>query len=225
MAAAIATRPRVRQAAFRSWPGDISGCTSRGWAPTGADNEIPIIVRGEGCYVYDEHGNRYLDGLSGALLRQRRPRPHGARRGGGPPGRGARLLHAVELRPPAGDRAGDADRLAGPRRPQPGLLHLRRLRGGRVGDEARPQLPPDARQRPEAQADRPRGRLPRHHRSGRSRRPGSPSCARSSSRSPPAAATFPTPTATAGPTTATHSGRRTRSRSGSTSRARRRSPR
>ena len=28
------------------------------------DGEIPIIVRGEGCYVYDEHGNRYLDGLS-----------------------------------------------------------------------------------------------------------------------------------------------------------------
>jgi adenosylmethionine-8-amino-7-oxononanoate aminotransferase len=28
------------------------------------DQEIPIIVRGEGCYVYDERGNRYLDGLS-----------------------------------------------------------------------------------------------------------------------------------------------------------------
>jgi adenosylmethionine-8-amino-7-oxononanoate aminotransferase len=28
------------------------------------DQEVPIIVRGEGCYVYDEHGNRYLDGLS-----------------------------------------------------------------------------------------------------------------------------------------------------------------
>jgi adenosylmethionine-8-amino-7-oxononanoate aminotransferase len=26
--------------------------------------EIPVIVRGEGCYVYDEHGKRYLDGLS-----------------------------------------------------------------------------------------------------------------------------------------------------------------
>ena len=26
------------------------------------DHEIPIIVRGEGCYVYDEHGKRYLDG-------------------------------------------------------------------------------------------------------------------------------------------------------------------
>src|ERR671919_3096327 len=30
-----------------------------------ADAEVPIIVRGEGPYVYDEHGNRYLDGLSG----------------------------------------------------------------------------------------------------------------------------------------------------------------
>ena len=25
---------------------------------------VPVIVRGEGCYVYDEHGKRYLDGLS-----------------------------------------------------------------------------------------------------------------------------------------------------------------
>ncbi len=30
----------------------------------GPGSEIPIIVRGEGCYVYDEHGKRYLDGLS-----------------------------------------------------------------------------------------------------------------------------------------------------------------
>jgi adenosylmethionine-8-amino-7-oxononanoate aminotransferase len=30
----------------------------------GADHEVPIIVRGEGCYVWDDHGNRYLDGLS-----------------------------------------------------------------------------------------------------------------------------------------------------------------
>ena len=28
------------------------------------DHELPIIVRGEGCYVYDEHGKRYLDGLA-----------------------------------------------------------------------------------------------------------------------------------------------------------------
>jgi adenosylmethionine-8-amino-7-oxononanoate aminotransferase len=29
------------------------------------DSEVPIIARGEGAYVYDEHGKRYLDGLSG----------------------------------------------------------------------------------------------------------------------------------------------------------------
>ncbi|MEA2349158.1 MAG: hypothetical protein QOG86_99 [Thermoleophilaceae bacterium] len=28
------------------------------------EQDVPIIVRGEGCYVYDEHGKRYLDGLS-----------------------------------------------------------------------------------------------------------------------------------------------------------------
>ncbi len=28
------------------------------------DTEVPIIVRGEGCYVWDEHGKRFLDGLS-----------------------------------------------------------------------------------------------------------------------------------------------------------------
>src|SRR4051812_31362959 len=26
--------------------------------------EVPIIVRGDGCYVWDQHGRRYLDGLS-----------------------------------------------------------------------------------------------------------------------------------------------------------------
>jgi adenosylmethionine-8-amino-7-oxononanoate aminotransferase len=31
---------------------------------TYAEQEVPVIVRGEGCYVYDEHGKRYLDGLS-----------------------------------------------------------------------------------------------------------------------------------------------------------------
>ncbi len=29
------------------------------------DADVPIIARGEGCYVYDDHGKRYLDGLSG----------------------------------------------------------------------------------------------------------------------------------------------------------------
>jgi len=29
-----------------------------------ADHDVPVIARGDGCYVYDEHGKRYLDGLS-----------------------------------------------------------------------------------------------------------------------------------------------------------------
>jgi adenosylmethionine-8-amino-7-oxononanoate aminotransferase len=29
-----------------------------------ADHEVPVIVRGEGCHVFDQHGNRYFDGLS-----------------------------------------------------------------------------------------------------------------------------------------------------------------
>src|SRR5918994_5325590 len=29
-----------------------------------ADQDVPVIARGEGPYVFDEHGNRYLDGLS-----------------------------------------------------------------------------------------------------------------------------------------------------------------
>ncbi|HUD69590.1 MAG TPA: aspartate aminotransferase family protein [Acidimicrobiales bacterium] len=32
--------------------------------------EIPIMVRGEGAYVYDSRGKRYLDGLSGLFLNQ-----------------------------------------------------------------------------------------------------------------------------------------------------------
>ena len=32
--------------------------------------EIPVIDRGEGAYVYDTHGKRYLDGLSGLFVVQ-----------------------------------------------------------------------------------------------------------------------------------------------------------
>jgi len=32
--------------------------------------EVPIIVRGEGCHVWDAHGKRYLDGLSGLFTVQ-----------------------------------------------------------------------------------------------------------------------------------------------------------
>ena len=35
-----------------------------------SDHDVPIIVRGEGCYVEDSHGRRYLDGLSGLFTVQ-----------------------------------------------------------------------------------------------------------------------------------------------------------
>ena len=35
-----------------------------------ADQDVPVIVRGEGAYVYDTEGKRYLDGLSGLFVSQ-----------------------------------------------------------------------------------------------------------------------------------------------------------
>jgi hypothetical protein len=35
-----------------------------------ADSDVPVIVRGEGPYVYDQHGKRYLDGLAGLFVSQ-----------------------------------------------------------------------------------------------------------------------------------------------------------
>ena len=35
-----------------------------------ADQEVPIIARGDGCYVFDQAGKRYLDGLSGLFTVQ-----------------------------------------------------------------------------------------------------------------------------------------------------------
>ena len=32
--------------------------------------DVPIIVRGEGAYLYDQHGKRYLDGLAGLFVNQ-----------------------------------------------------------------------------------------------------------------------------------------------------------
>jgi adenosylmethionine-8-amino-7-oxononanoate aminotransferase len=35
-----------------------------------ADSDVPVIVRGEGQYVYDQRGKRYLDGLAGLFVSQ-----------------------------------------------------------------------------------------------------------------------------------------------------------
>ncbi len=140
----------------------------------GPDHEVPIIVRGEGCYVWDDHGNRYLDGLSALFCVNS---GHGRSELGDAMAaqvQRARLHHRLELRPSPRDRAGDADLDADAGRPEPGLLHQQRIRGRRVGDQAGAQLPPLQGKRPEDQAGRARDRVPRHHPWGsqRHRHPG-----------------------------------------------------
>ena len=127
----------------------------------------------------------------GAVLRERRPRPRRAGRGGRAPGQGARLLHQLELRPPGRDRAGRAHR----RRSRPGDLNRVFFTSG--GSEAvesawklarqyhkltgRPASTRSSRARPPTTAPP----------SGRSRSPASLRCARRSSRSYRAPSTLP----------------------------------
>ena len=74
----------------------------------------------------------------GALLGQHRLLVRrGDRAGGARADARAALLHELVVRAPARDRARGRGRVARARRPQPRLLLLRRLRGGRVGVEAR----------------------------------------------------------------------------------------
>ncbi len=40
------------------------------YGPAGGDHDVPVMVRGEGVYLYDEHGKRYLDGLAGLFVSQ-----------------------------------------------------------------------------------------------------------------------------------------------------------
>ena len=67
-------------------------------------NEVPIIVRGEGTRIYDANGTEYFDGLSGLFTNTL---GHGRSDIGEAAGRAdqrARLLPAVDLRPPQGHR-------------------------------------------------------------------------------------------------------------------------
>ena len=128
------------------------------------DSEVPIIVRGEGCYLEDANGKRYLDALAG-LFAVQIGYSYGdevgeAARG---PDAGAALLHELVVRAPARDRARGRGGLACARRPEPRLLRLRRLRGDRVGVEARAAVllgPGRAPHRAGADPGRP-GRAPR----------------------------------------------------------------
>ena len=125
-------------------------------------------MRGEGCYVYDEHGKRYLDGLSALFCVNA---GHGRAEIGEAAAAQAKELgfytnwsyahpRAIEL------AARIADARA--RRPEPRVLHLGRLGGGRVGLEAGAQLPQAQRRAGSAQDHRARDSPTTAPRSGRS---------------------------------------------------------
>ena len=125
--------------------------------------DVPIIVRGEGAYIWDAKGKRYLDALAGLFVSQL---GHGRTELAEAAAKQARELAFMPLwsyAHPHGDRARRAGRGLRARRPQPGLLHQRRRRGRRDRVEAGQELLQAHRQADEAQGDQPRHRLPRHH--------------------------------------------------------------
>ena len=139
-----------------------------------ADGEIPIIVRGDGCYLEDANGKRYLDALAGlfavqigygfgeeigeAAAAQMRELPFYTNWSYAHP-------RAIELAAEVASLApGDLNRV---------FFVLRRLRGGRVRLEARAPVPRRPRRAPLEG-----GRAPRSPTTGRrwarSRSTGSP---------------------------------------------------
>ncbi len=126
-------------------------------------NDVPIIVRGRGCAASGTtragatstawpgcSSSRWA--TAGSELADVAARQAGR----------ARLLPTVVLRPSAGDRPRRAAGGLRPWRPQPGLLHHRRRRGGRDGVEARQAVLEAGRKADEAQGHLPSGRVPRH---------------------------------------------------------------
>ncbi len=130
---------------------------------TYADHPVPTIERGEGAYIWDTNGRKYLDALVRAVRGPSRARPGRDGRGDGRAGPQTCLLPGVVLRPP--DRGGTRRPAGrrGPRRPEQGLLlhRRRRERGDRLqGGQAVLQAD---RQAVQDQGHLPGDRLPRHH--------------------------------------------------------------
>ena len=165
------------------------------------DREIPIIERGEGPYLFDTHGKRYLDMLSG-LFTVQIGYSYGEELGQAAleQMRAAAVLHELDVRAPAGRRARGAGspsshrrastaRSSSPAAPRP---------SSRPGSWRASTTPPTASR---CGARSSRARSPTTARPwARSRSPASRRSARRSSRSWTACATSRTRTATAAST-------------------------
>ena len=101
------------------------------------NEDVPIITRGEGCYLYDSKGKRYFDGLAGLFCTQI-GYSFGAELGEAAATQMAELPFYTNwsyAHPRAIELAGQGGR-AGARRPQPRLLRVRRVGGQRVDHQA-----------------------------------------------------------------------------------------
>ena len=144
------------------------------------------MVRGEGCHVWDEHGNRYFDGLSALFcVNIGHGRADIAQAGADQAKELGFFTNWSYAHPPAIELAAKIASLA-PGRPQPRLLHQRRLarpwrRAIKLGAPV-PQAHAATRTRRRSSRARPPTTARRW---ARSPRPASPACARRSSRFTP----------------------------------------
>ncbi len=77
--------------------------------------QVPVIVRGDGAYIWDTEGRRYLDGLAGLFTVQVGHGRTELAEAAAKQTERARVLPALVLRPPEGDRARRAARQRTPR--------------------------------------------------------------------------------------------------------------
>ena len=124
--------------------------------------EVPIIVRGDGCYVWDEHGNRYLDGLSALFCANIGHGRADIAQAGADQAKELGFFTNWSYAHPRAIELAAKIAVARPGRPQPRLLHERRQRGRRVRAQARPPVPQAHRQPDQDEGHRARDRLPRH---------------------------------------------------------------
>jgi 4-aminobutyrate aminotransferase-like enzyme len=133
----------------------------------GEAHEIPIIARGEGCYVWDDHGKKYLDALSALFCVNIGHGRHDVAQAGADQARELGFFtNWSYAHPPAIELAARIAALA------PGdlnrvLLHQRRLGGRRGGAQARPPVPQAHGRAEQDEGHRARDRLPRRPRSAR----------------------------------------------------------